>query len=281
MPVFWVIMAILSGSIEPIIVKEGYLSTHVSPLQLLLVKNVTAAILIVPLTRSFRWVGWSGVGRIASVSLLLLVNNGCALFALSRLPAVTMITMVTTTPAVVALVNQARGTVVLTPKFWLGFAMCFFGVLFTVDVFHKGGFAIDPLGVLAAAGAVAASTTYRVRMESLTRDFTPKLVSTFVFLINAVAALVLIAPWQPMIPLQALPMGLWIGFAGAVANVAFIAALHLVGSTNISVFLMFERPFVIVAAALICHEKLSALQFAGTLLVLAGIQLAKAPRKNA
>jgi drug/metabolite transporter (DMT)-like permease len=273
-------MAILSGSIEPIVVKMGYLTTRVSPLQLLLVKNLTAAMLIVPLTRSFRWIGWSGIGRIASVSLLLLVNNGCALFALSRLPAVTMITIVTTTPAVVALVNQARGTVSLTAKFWLGFWMCFFGVLFTVDVFHKGGFAIDSLGVLGAAGAVTASTGYRVRMESLTREFTPKLVSTFVFLINAVAALVLIAPWQPLIPLQALPMGLWIGFAGAVANVAFIAALHLVGSTNISVLLMFERPFIIVTAALVCHERLSLLQFTGTLMVLAGIQFAKAPRKS-
>ncbi|CAN0335468.1 unnamed protein product, partial [Phaeothamnion confervicola] len=113
----------------------------------------------------------------------------------------------------------------------------------------------------------------------LTRDFSPKLVSTYIFLINAFAAIVFLAPFLPRIPNEAIPIGLWIGFAGAIANVAFLAALHLVGSTNISVYLMLERPLIIICAAWILSEKLSLLQILGTFLVLVGIRMAQAIRR--
>ena len=67
--------------------------------------------------------------KVASVSLLLLVTNGLTLYALRSVPAVTVVTAVTMTPAFVAIVNQRRGRDVLSSKFWLGFALCFFGVI--------------------------------------------------------------------------------------------------------------------------------------------------------
>lgn len=89
----WVLLALTAASLEPILVKLGYRGA-VTPLQLLVMKNVVAAAVILPLTRHFRWLPPRDLGRIGSVSVLLLLTNGLTLFALSRLTAVTVITLV-------------------------------------------------------------------------------------------------------------------------------------------------------------------------------------------
>lgn len=276
----WVLLALTAASIEPILVKLGYRGT-VTPLQLLVMKNVVAAAVILPLTRHFRLLGLADLARIGSVSVLLLITNGLTLFALSRLTAVTVITLVTVTPAVVALVNQARGRDRLGGRFWVGFWMCFVGVLLTVEALRPGEYALDGVGLAAVFGAIVSSTVYRVRMEDLTRDFDPRLVSTWVFWINALVAVLCIAPFVEPIPAASYPLGLWIGLAAALANVAFLWAIKLVGATNMSIFNLLQRPLVIVAAAVVLQEPLSALQVVGVGLVLCGLPLARAVRVSA
>ncbi|MEW6279853.1 MAG: DMT family transporter [Candidatus Eremiobacterota bacterium] len=277
---FWVLLTLVATSLDPIFVKLGYRGS-VTPLQLLLLKNVAAALVILPLTRTFRWVGLRGVARIASVSMLLLTTNGCSLFALRHLSAAAVITLVSLTPAAVAMINQVRGRDRLTARFWLGFGMCFAGVLLTADVFGMapaGGFHL--VGFLAALGAVVSSTVYRTRMEDLTHEYTPLLVSSYAFLVNALAAVLFLWPVLPPIPAYSLPLGLWLGLTAACANVAFLTALHLVGSTNISIFNMLSRPMVIVAAWLFLGESLDPLQILGVVLVLTGLPLASVKRKS-
>ena len=53
---FWLLLALTGASIEPILVKTGY-QMAISPLQLLLIKNLVGSLAILPLTRTFRWVG--------------------------------------------------------------------------------------------------------------------------------------------------------------------------------------------------------------------------------
>jgi drug/metabolite transporter (DMT)-like permease len=275
----WVMLALLAASIEPILVKLGYRGA-VTPLQLLLMKNVVGATVILPLTRHFRLPGVRDAGRIASVSLLLLLTNGLTLYALQRLTAVTVITVVTTTPALVALANQALGRDRLGPRFWLGFGICFAGIVLTVDAAGADGYSLDPLGLGIIALAVLSSTLYRVRMEELTGRYDPRLVSTWVFWINAAVAVLFLAPFLEPIPAEALPLGLWIGLAAALANVAFLWAIKLVGSTNMSIFNLIQRPLVIVAAALVLREPLTLSQALGVAMVLAGLPLARATRRN-
>jgi drug/metabolite transporter (DMT)-like permease len=276
----WVLAALLGASIEPILVKLGY-RAQVTPWQLLLLKNLVAAVVILPLTRTFRWVGLRAVLRLGSVSSLLMLTNLLSLLALTRLPAVTQMTVVATTPALVALVGQVRGTALLGRKFWLGFGLCFAGVLLTIDAFRPGAQSFDALGLLFAFGAVLSSTVYRTALEAVTAEFKPKLVSSYVFLINAALALILIAPWVGSIPRIALPLGAWIGVAAATANVAFVMALHLVGAVRMSVFTLLQRPLVILAAALLLGEPLGWLQFLGIAAVLWGIRLAQPERRVA
>ncbi|MBQ7502484.1 EamA family transporter [bacterium] len=275
-----VLLALLAASIEPILVKLGYRGS-VTPLQLLVMKNIVAAVVILPMTRHFRLVKYTDAFRIGSVSILLLCTNGLTLFALKYLSAVEVITIVTTTPAIVAITNWALGRDALNWKFWLGFVMCFVGVLLTVDVFGMNGVSTHSLlGYLAIAGAVVSSTVYRVRMESLTGDFAPPLISTWVFWINALVAVLFIWPFQDPFPRESLGIGLWIGLAAAAANVAFLWAIKLVGSTNMSIFNLLQRPLVIVAASLILSDPMSLTQWIGVALVLGGIPLARIKKKK-
>jgi drug/metabolite transporter (DMT)-like permease len=271
------LLALLAASIEPIMVKLGYRG-QVTPWQLLVMKTSIAALLILPLTGKFRWIQWHGVRRIAGVSVLLLFNNLFTLLALEHISAIMYLTLVTTNPSIIALINSKRGRERLDLKFWLGFILCFAGVLLTLNIRGMAQGETHLAGVLLVLGSMACTIIYRTRMEDITAEFSPGTVSVYIFWVNAAIVLAFVAPWAGPIPLEGWKTGAWLGFAAAVANVAFLAALHILGSTRISIFNMLQRPMVMIAASIILHEPLSLLQAAGIVMVLAGIHLAKVQR---
>lgn len=273
---FWVFFALLAASIEPIIVKLGYRG-HLTPIDLLVYKHVVAALVIVPLARAWRWIGWSAFKDVLIVSLLLMLTNGLVLSALRYSSATTIVTIITTTPAFVAIVNKWRGKDELNMKFWLGFGLCFLGVLLSIDTFNTSAHTLDFRGVLAAAGAVLSSTTYRTRMEDVTVKVPPRTVSTYIFLIDGVLVLALL-PFTSQLGVEDTLACVWIGVAAAIANIAFLAAISLVGSTRMSIFDMLQRPLVIMLAALVLYEPLGWEKILGILCVLGGVYLAKVKR---
>jgi DME family drug/metabolite transporter len=281
---FWILLALLSASLEPVVVKLGY-REGISTWQMLFLKNLFATLAILPVTRfvargqeRWRWLGWGGVSMVASVSLQLMFTNLCSLVALQLMPAVTVITLVTSTPAFVALVNQWQGRETLTRKFWIGLGLCILGVALSLNVF-EAGLSFESWGLLAVAGSVLSSTIYRTRMETVTKAIPPLLVSTYIFLINGTVSLLLLLPFLPPIAQSGYVLGAWVGTAAAVANVAFLYALAKVGSTNMSLFNLLQRPLVLVIAALVLREPLTPLQIAGTVLVLVGVRLAQVKRR--
>ncbi len=278
----WVLAALLGASVEPVLVKLGYRAAA-TPWQLLALKNLVAAAVILPVARAPRWPGLAGVARIGRVSVLLIATNALSLLALTRLPAVTQMTVVATTPAAVALAARARGRARPGRRFWAALAAALVGMALTLDVLRPGALAFDALGLALALGAVATSTAYRSAMEDLTAAFGPPVVSTWVFLINAAVTSALVLPWAGLPPRAALPMALWIGAAAAVANAAFLVALHRLGATRVSLFTLIQRPLVMLAAALVLAEPLRPSQGLGVALVLASVHVAqrasKAPAK--
>ncbi len=281
---FWILLALLSASLEPIVAKLGY-KQGIDPVQLLFLKNLFALVAILPVTsfaargkERWRWIGARGVATVASVSLLLMVTNACSLVAVKMMPAITVITLMTTTPAFVALLNQWQGRERLTGKFWAGLAMCVLGVAMSMNLFQES-LGLERWGLLAIAISILSSTVYRTRMETVTKQFPPILVSTYIFLINGTVSLLFIFPALDPIPAQGYGLGVWLGAAAAIANVAFLYALAIVGSTNMSVFNLLQRPIVLVVAAFVLREPLTAVQLAGTVLILVGVRLAQVKRK--
>jgi len=110
-------------------------------------------------------------------------------------------------------------------------------------------------------------------MDRVTSQLSPRLTSSYVFLLSTLWMLPL-AGELTHLSSGSWSLGLLLGVAAAIANVAFLDLLHRLGSTRISVVSLLQRPFTIVLAALILQESVSAGQWMGVALVVLGVWLA-------
>ena len=272
----WLTAAIFAASAEPIFVKLGY-SAGVSPLQIFVLKNLCAAALLLPLTRAFKWVGMKNLPRLMFLAFLLFCTNGLILLSLTMVPAVVVMTLVTTTPALVAIINSALGRDKLTLKFWAGFALCLLGVILMLEVKTFSG---APLGILAVLAAVVSSSIYRVNMETATGVMKPLTISSYQFPLCAVYCIPLMF-FTPALSFEAIKVGAITGSAAALANVAFLSAMAMIGSTRVSIISLLQRPLLLILAVIVLNEPASIWQIAGIVLTFAGVQIAQVKRKKA
>lgn len=275
---FWITATLIAASLEPVIVKLGY-ANNCTPWQLLCLKSIVGAVLIWPLARQRCWVGIDGLRSIMAPALLLLCTSTMMLLSLQFLQASLLITIMTATPAAVAIVNQALGRDILGMKFWSGFLLAAGGLWLSLGGADLGKF--HATGIILAFLAVASSCTYRVILEKTTRAYKPALVSTYIFSIHGLLSLPLtLFVFHGGISSSLLAMGAFLGLAAAMANVAFLYAISLLGSTRVSIITMLQRPLVIALTAIILKEELSLAQIAGIVLVVIGVQLAEVKRKK-
>ncbi|MBA3856457.1 MAG: hypothetical protein C0507_06050 [Cyanobacteria bacterium PR.3.49] len=272
----WVMGALLAASIEPIIVKFGFRG-HLSPWHLFILKSVFASLLcaFVCVVLKLKLKNRSDIKKLLGASFLLIGTNLFTMFALYYISAVTVITVVTTTPALVAVLNQRFGREELERLFWPGFWLSFLGVILSIELSQ---FIVQPLGLALMFGAVITSSFYRVQMERLTDEIAPALASACTMAVGAVFSLLVILPFNLNMPPNAWSFGIWIGLAAGLANIAFLYAIKTVGATRISVITMLQRPLLIVAAALLLKEPVTAAQVIGVILVIAGTQMARVKR---
>lgn len=270
----WIILALVIGSIEPILSKYG-LRGSVTPFQIFVVRNIVAALVLAPALIRAKALNRQSLSKILPVSVLLMTTGLCSLVALKFMSAVAVITVVTTTPAIVALLNQRLGKDELAPKFWLGFCLAFVGVVISLEL---ESFKVSPWGLICVVAAVFTSSIYRVKMEDVSQEFTPVVASAHCFVVIGVLTLIFFCPVVPMMALDSLPIAVAIGVSAALANAAFIVALNQVGATRLSIVTMVQRPLLILAAALILKEQPSALQLLGIVLVVIGMNSAKVTR---
>lgn len=270
-----VALSLLANSIEPIVVKLGF-RQNAGAADLLFMKGIVAAAIMFLMVKHCRWVGWKEFRAFVPVCLLFFLINLCVFFALREMSAVALITIVTTIPALVGIVNHIRGRVRLGPRFWLGFSLCFLGVLLTIDVFRPEAAQFGWRGLSLALAAVAGSTLYRTRMDDITAKYSTLLVAFYVFMANGLLVFLLL-PWVDFAACQRSAVkGVWLGVAAMVANVAFLSAIKHLGSTQISIFSTLQRPMVIVASALVLKEVLGWVQVLGILMVILGVFYARA-----
>jgi drug/metabolite transporter (DMT)-like permease len=277
----WVALAMVTGALEPIMTKFGYRG-DLQPVPLFFVRNLIAALVLLPivLRAGGNW-NLKSIKEILPASLLLMLTGFCTLLALNYMSAVTVITIVTTTPAVVALINQKMGRDKLAKYFWPGFFLCFVGVIMSLDF---SAFTSNPYGLTAVLVAVFSSSIYRVRMEVLTDRFPAAWTSAVCFLLIGLFSVFLFALKSvtsgslPIPSVASLPWCLGIGVAAALANVSFVVALNRVGSTRISIITMLQRPLLIIFAAVVLQEQATLIQMVGIVLVVIGMNYAKVER---
>lgn len=266
----WATLALFSGSIEPVAAKVGF-RADATPWQVQLARSIVAALVIVPLTRRIAWLPRPLAPRLVLASALLFTTTTSMLFALSRLHVAEVIAILSITPATVAIATRWRSPGSLGARFAIGVALSIGGVVVTTGAL--GGSLGDGLGLACALGAVLSSTLYRLTIEKLTAETDPALVSTWVYLVHGVIALLALTPFAGAPPASAWTAGLWTGVAAAISNVAFVAALAGLGAARASVVMLLQRPIIVIAAAIVLAEPLGPEEYVGIALVVAGVAL--------
>jgi drug/metabolite transporter (DMT)-like permease len=272
----WIIAALVLGAAEPIVVKYGYRG-GLGPYQFFIVRNIVGALTLAPifLYYSFKRPNQSKpVKPVIPIALLLMGTSFCTILALRGLSAVTVLTVVTSTPALVAIINEKLGRDILGNKFWLGFWLCFAGVVLSMPFDNYSG---DWLGTIAVVLAIFTSGFYRVKMDEITIKHDPIYIASLCFIILGLISLAFL-PFIGRLSPYDICYGIGIGISAALANVAFIKSLSLVGATRISVIAMVQRPAFILLAALILREVPTLLQILGIILVAIGVNFAKVKR---
>lgn len=276
----WVMLALTAASVEPILIKLGF-QAQATPIQLLVLKNLVAAFAMLLMVRGWQRPREVKFSSVITVSLLLFATNAFCLFALTKLTAVELITIITSTPAVVALVNCLRRHDRRGRWFWPGLAASLVGVALSLQSALPGSsFSINVVGAIMALAAVFSSTVYRIKIETILRQVDPRVMSLNIFVVNGVVSL-LLTPWLGAVNPSVIPFVLWMGVAGALANLAFIAAVKALGATRMSIINLIQRPLVVLIAALVLKEALGWPQVLGFILVMLGVQMAQVTPKAA
>jgi drug/metabolite transporter (DMT)-like permease len=284
-----IILAVLSASIEPIILKLGYNNfKNINPLEIIVVKNLVGSFIFIIITlfnyfilKKFRLLKLKEILEISKVAFLLLFTTSMTIASLKFIPAIIMLTIYATTPLFVALANSLiKKTEKIDLKFFIGFVLALIGVSLTIGLYKfnllnlKGS--SNLLGIFLAFLGVLSSTTYRTTLDYLTNKYTPFVVSNYIFLINGIFIFLFVFPFVfKDLQLGSILIGIYGGIAGSIANIAFLYALNILGSTNVSLLNMLNQPTVILLSAIILKENLSLYQIVGIVLTIVGINIAK------
>lgn len=271
----WITFALVAASVEPIVAKFAF-KDEITAIQLIVLKAALGGAVLFPFIFK-KLCDRATLLRLVPVGILLFATNSLTLFALSQISVVLLITIVTTTPALVGIANSVLGRDELTGKYWIGFVLCFVGIVMTLEY---RDLTVNTWGLISAFAAALSSTIYRVRMEIICEKQAPVEAAGITYFVHGLITLAFL-PFAIPFPKESFFFGAWIGISAALANIAFVSALNLVGSTRVSVLTMIQRPLLIIAAAIFLKETVNANQIVGIILVMVGIQLAEVKRKSA
>jgi drug/metabolite transporter (DMT)-like permease len=216
---------------------------------------------------------------VALAIVLLFLNQVGFVFAIDLSTATTVALLFGTLPIFTALFARIVGIERLANRFWIAAALSFAGVaLVTAGSGQSvsGNLGGDLLGLLAAATWGA----YSVALAPLMRRYSPLRLSA-IFLLGA--AVPLLTAGAPQLGDQRYDVSVlvWISFAYAVigplviTNLLWFSAIDRVGPSRASLFANLQPFLAAVIALLLLHESLTRLQFAGGLLIAAGIVLSR------
>ena len=276
-----VVCCLLASSIEPILVKIGFLG-GVSPFLLIVLRMLFAGICVALIGgRSFFLsISYQTYKKVLPLALLLLLTNSLMITALIYSNPSLVITIITLTPALVGVVSYALGYEGIDYKFWMGVACCFLGVFITIN--GQLGFesVANIRGIILSSLAVLSSTLYRVLLGRRTKEIPPKTITSYIFINNGFIALLFLPFLYQEITWKVGSISIWTGLAAVCANAAFVYAVKQVGAARMSLIDLLQRPLVVILSMLMLGEALTANQVCGIILVSIGVYLANIGKRT-
>jgi drug/metabolite transporter (DMT)-like permease len=200
--------------------------------------------------------------------------------------AATVALMFGTLPIFVALIAQALGVERLRFRHWVAAVVSFSGVAL-VALGSSGGLGGDLGGILLGLGAAATWAAYSVAIGPLMQRYSPYRISAFMLLVGSVPLLLSSAAQLVEQDWAALGGLAWAAFVYSLffslvfTNIWWFEAIDRVGPSRASLYANLNPFLGAFFALVVLSEEMGPLQFAGGLVIGAGILLARLARPPA
>jgi drug/metabolite transporter (DMT)-like permease len=208
------------------------------------------------------------------------LNQLSFVYAVRLTTAATVALMFGTLPIFVALVSQALRLEHLRLRHWLATVISFSGVAL-VALGASGGLRGDIGGILLGLVASATWAAYSVAMGPLMRRYSPYRISAFMLLAGSVPLLVSAVEqlatqeWAELGGLAWAAFVYSLFFSLVFTNIMWFTAIDRVGAARASLYANLQPFLGAMFALVVLSEEMGPLQFAGGLVIGAGILLAR------
>ena len=224
------------------------------------------------------------LGDIGRYAMLAVFGYGaasiCFFFALQFASASIVAVLLYTYPAMVVIAEAIFLRRRLTPARMLAVLLAFGGCVLVLDPFAAEA-VVRPLGVALGLGAAAGYTVFNMlshrwlpgRSRIVLMAYTFGIASIGIALIaTVVGANLSVAGWTSEVWVL---LGLIVLFPTFIAVILYLSGIERLGPSQASILSTFEPIFTILLAALLLGERLSAIQWAGAILVMAAVIIAE------
>lgn len=223
---------------------------------------------------------------LAAAALGIWLNQVSFSYSVRLTTAATVALVFGTLPIFVALISRGFGVERLHLRHWLAAGISFAGVGL-VAAGGAGGLGGDVGGILLALVACVTWAAYSVAMGPLMRRYSPYRISAFVLLVGMVPLLLsasrqlVTQDWASLGGLAWAAFFYSLFFSLVFTNVMWFEGIHRVGAARASLYANLQPFLGAFFALVVLSEEMTPLQFAGGLVIGAGIVLARATRSPA
>ncbi len=229
----------------------------------------------------------AGVRDIPRYALLSLTGYGaasiCFFFALRHLSASVGTLLLYAYPAIVAVIESVLDHQRLPASRVVAVALTFAGCALAAGLLDSA-VVVNVPGVLLALGAASAYALFTLLSSRLIADRSRLVLMTYTFGISAIGiGVVTLLAGESLVPTGWTPqlwliLGLMVLLPTYAAVVLFLSGIRALGPSRASLISTMEPVFTVALAGVVLGERMTATQWAGALLVIAGIALAERPR---
>ena len=186
-------------------------------------------------------------------------------------------------PAIVAVIESVLDHQRLPVSRVVAVALTFAGCALAAGLLDSA-VVVNVPGVLLALGAASAYALFTLLSSRLIADRSRLVLMTYTFGISAIGiGVVTLLAGESLVPTGWTPqlwliLGLMVLLPTYAAVVLFLSGIRALGPSRASLISTMEPVFTVALAGVVLGERMTATQWAGALLVIAGIALAERPR---
>lgn len=275
-------LSLILGSLRPILLKLGITDTLATPIAISFLSATIAAIIVLIFNRPK--LNFLKRFSLYIPGFLLLLNTILTASALKYTNLVTVVTIISLTPIVVAFHKMILTKSIKNLEwFFIGFIFAFVGILQVMEINSLKDLQINLLGIFLAASAVIVSDIYRLFVEKKSREIGSENLSSIIIICGGIFGLIYL-PFNSSVVINS-NLNFWgliilLSISIAFSNLLFVKALKMVGALTTSLIYIIQPAVVVFFGVLFISEPLKMNYITGISLIIMGLFIFKFPSIN-